>query len=103
MDSKRDVSQCDKNLNIMLVDLLTSSRYLISVVLFSKFILGIPEAENFAFSFNTLLSDVAVKFPEFRSNIFAAQLTLLNKLCNSIQESYLQNTQLAHNTTSKLF
>ena len=101
MDLKRDVSQCDKNLNIMLVDLLTSSRYINS--LFSNFILGIPEAENFAFSFNTLLSDVAVKFPEFRSNIFAAQLTLLNKLCNSIQESYLQNTQLAHNTTSKLF
>ena len=49
--------------------LITSSRYVISIVLFSKFILGIPEAENFAFSFNTLLSDVAVKFPEFRSNI----------------------------------
>ena len=64
-------------------------------------ILGIPEAENFAFSFNTLLSDVAVKFPEFRSDIFSAQLKLLNNLCNSIQESYVQNTQLAHNTTSK--
>jgi hypothetical protein len=63
---------------------------------------GIPEAENFAFSFNTLLSDVAVKFPERRQDIFSSQLNLLNNLCNALQESFIQNTQLAHNTTSKI-
>ena len=64
-------------------------------------LLGIPEAENFAFTFNTLLSDIAVKFPEYRQQIFSSQLTLLNILCNSLQQCMDQNTQLAHNTTSK--
>ena len=64
-------------------------------------LLGIPEAENFAFSFNTLLSDIAVKFPEYRQQIFSSQLKLLNILCNSLKQCVDQNTQLAHNTTSK--
>ena len=64
-------------------------------------LLGIPEAENFAFTFNTLLSDIAVKFPEYRQQIFSSQLTLLNILCNSLNQCMDQNTQLAHNTTSK--
>ena len=59
---------------------------------------GIPEAENFAFSFNTLLSDVALYCPTYREEIFEAQTNLLITLCKILEESKAQQGPLAANT-----
>ena len=46
----------------------------------------IPVAENFAFSFNTLLSDVAKCCPSFREGIFEAQTELLVTLAKQVED-----------------
>ena len=48
--------------------------------------LEIPVAENFAFSFNTLLSDVAKCCPSFREGIFEAQTELLVTLAKQVED-----------------
>lgn len=47
---------------------------------------GIPEAESFCFSLNTLLSDIAAFSAIHRVEIFAAQTKLFVQLCESVQE-----------------
>ena len=49
---------------------------------------GIPTAENFSFTFNTLLSDVASLCPEYRDEIFLAQTDLLLSLANEVREAH---------------
>ncbi len=45
----------------------------------------IPVAENFAFAFNTLLSDVAMALPDAREDVFASQVHLFETLSVAVQ------------------
>jgi len=60
----------------------------------------LPDVENFAFSFVTLMSDAAVKFPEFRNEILSAQVDLVKRLCQKLQKSNAE--QVPFNTVISL-
>ena len=56
-----------------------------------------PDAENFSFVFNTLLSDVAVSCPKYREQIFEVQVELLETLCDILEDIQKQEKPVAHN------
>lgn len=61
---------------------------------------GMPAAENFAFSFNTLLGDIAVHCPEYQSQVFRSQITLVDQLFLALEAKRSQGP-IAQNTKSK--
>ncbi len=63
--------------------------------------LGLPDAENFAFSFNTLLSDIAVNIESYRQAIFDAQQETLLNLVAVVDEVQAQSAPLEHTTRCK--
>jgi hypothetical protein len=60
-----------------------------------------PDAENFSFVFNTLLSDIAVCCPEYRERILQAQIGMLETLVGIIEDNQKQERPVAHNNRRK--
>jgi len=48
---------------------------------------GIPIAERMSFCLNTLLTDIATRYPDSREKIIEAQIKCLSKLSNMIRSA----------------
>lgn len=62
--------------------------------------LDVPIQEQFAFCFNTALSDLAAQLPQFRDHIVAAQIDALACSTSSLIE-LLNDSENVHHSKSK--
>ncbi|XP_040569252.1 phosphatidylinositol 4-kinase alpha isoform X2 [Lepeophtheirus salmonis] len=58
----------------------------------------VPVGESFSFSLNTLLSDIAVNCLDYRSDIFIAQITLMEKLVKIIEKGRENQNEDTHHS-----